>query len=118
MHRDRRDLAKDAKKRRTYGNFNSPNMEICFIVILLTKNKSVLRRIGDLDNRFSYILTFEVMPTVLKLPIVSHPWASFAPCFQSHTSVCSFQQVSESAPSLRPLRLRNFKEQSLNLHSY
>ena len=55
------------------------------------------------------------MPAFEKLPSVSHPWASFAPCFQSHTSVCSFQQVPESAPSLRPLRLRNFKEQSLRL---
>ena len=57
------------------------------------------------------------MPAILKLPIVSHPWASFAPCFQSHTSVCSFQQVPEYAPSLRPLRLRNFMEQSLS-HKY
>ena len=55
------------------------------------------------------------MPAFEKLPSVSHPWASFAPCFQSHTSVCSFQQVSKSVPSLRPLRLRNFKEQSLIL---
>ena len=54
------------------------------------------------------------MPAFEKLPYVSHPWASFASCFQSHTSVCSFQQVPKSAPSLRPLRLRNFKEQSLS----
>ena len=53
------------------------------------------------------------MPVLEKLPFVSHPRASLAPCFQSHTSVCSFQQVSKSAPSLRPLRPRNFKEQSL-----
>ncbi len=48
-----------------------------------------------------------------KITSVSHPWAYFATCFQSHTSVCSFQQVTKSTPRLRPLRLRNFKECAL-----
>ena len=48
-----------------------------------------------------------------KITSVSHPWAYFATCFQSHTSVCSFQQVTKSTQRLRPLRLRNFKECAL-----
>ena len=74
-----------------------------------------MRRIPDF--RYPYLPYFNIsaMPTILKLPVVSHPWAYFVPCFQSHTSVCSFQQVPKSTPSLRPLRLRNFKEQSLKL---
>ena len=49
-----------------------------------------------------------------KLHTDSHPWAPFAPCLQSHTSVCSFQQVTKSISRLRPLRGWNFKERALS----
>ena len=49
------------------------------------------------------------------ITIVSHPWASSSACLQSHTNVCSFQQANKSAPRLRPLRPRNFKEQALTV---
>ena len=82
-HRDRRDLAKDAKKRRAYGNFNSPNKETCFIVIFLIKNKSILRGIQNFRYLFPLYFNISGNAAFEKLPSVSHPWASL-PLASSH----------------------------------
>ena len=45
---------------------------------------------------------------------VSYPWPLLITCFQSHTGVCSLQQVIKIDSRLRPLRPQKFKERALN----
>jgi len=102
------------RQNRPYPALNLWNVYEGIIIFLFQSDGQPVKISKNIAMHYKRIFSIPDYSLSFKITSVSHPWAYFATCFQSHTSVCSFQQVTKSTPRMRPLRPRNFKGSDLN----